>query len=272
MKIVYVGPQAVDDPNVHRMMKRRVEVAQLMIGSKGTDSFTSGGKVYELDSGPMPYNKHDRKGASRYREFLQSLERRVGSKITDVREVVPHFYGLDEKGALGNTFPGNCLFFDTYLTELRIALWKAYFDVEPTPDFEPSKFTTNRYHKIIAELQAGVKENTFVHVDMGNSLAVLYAAYYTVMDGLPIGLTFHAPATDDAPFGLGGFSEYARAHPAIRKKLMQTALEASIYLFIPRENIGAALHNLYPRMGFGFMMEPFLDFDFQTRGKKSSSS
>lgn len=87
------------------------------------------------------------------------------------------------------------------------------------------------------------KAITTIHVDLGDELATLYAAYYAVVDqGLPVRVTVHHGDK------IGGSSKVAQFAPLLLRKIALVVLSRAEHVFVTDREDAAHLFQRYPRL------------------------
>lgn len=87
------------------------------------------------------------------------------------------------------------------------------------------------------------KTITRIHVDLGDELATLYAAYYAVVDhGLPVRVTVHHGDK------VGGSSDIVRFSPLLMRKIALVVLTRAEHVFVTSKDDAAHLFARYPRL------------------------
>jgi len=81
-----------------------------------------------------------------------------------------------------------------------------------------------------------------IHVDLGNELATLFAAYYAVIDqDRPVSVTVHGAEH------IGGTSKVMEFSPLLRRKLALIVLTRAEHVFVTSREDAAVLYRTYPR-------------------------
>lgn len=176
----------------------------------------------QLAGGRPPVTDGDRL----YAQFLQS----TANHISPIDEVALVFAGLQtraEVNLLDGAWSGICEYHESYLPGLRYQLARAW---------------------------AG--DATVVHIDMGDSLSTLYAAYFAVIVGLPTSVTFHVPEDPEKSFAVGGHSIYAQFKPLLRRTLGKTVLGGAQGVHVSAEGLAGALASLFPKLPIKYRGDP----------------
>lgn len=154
--------------------------------------------------GPSAHNDHD--------AYAVCLER-LAASADDIPYIV--LYEERESHLLKGEWPGRSYFFNVCLPLMRKQIVIALAD----------------------------KAITRIHVDLGNELATLYAAYYCVVDhNLPVRVTVHHGDK------IGGDSKVAEFSPLLVRKIALVVLSRAEHVFVTRKEDAASLFRLYPRL------------------------
>lgn len=122
-----------------------------------------------------------------------------------------------EKALLAGEYVGIRRFYDFHLPGMRLTLLKL----------------AEKHHKADSE-------DVCIHVDLGDDLTVLYAAYYLALARYP----FTVSVAD--PQKVGGSSKWAELHPLLVRKLTLTVLNAAEMVMLPTRETAAALFVAFP--------------------------
>jgi hypothetical protein len=161
-----------------------------------------------------------------YKQFLANLQGHIGP-LTEVGVVVPPSFGITEEQMLNGTWQGICQFHEDVLPRLRAQLRKAW-----NPDEEP-----------------------LLHVDMGDCLSTLYAAYFGTLLGYSTSVTFHVPKPDTS-FSIGGHSVYGQHRPLLRRRVAHDALARCQRVHVAHPDLAGALASLFPDLGLTYFGDP----------------
>ena len=104
------------------------------------------------------------------------------------------------------------------------------------------------------------QDELLCHVDLGDDLSTLYAAYMLANMGQSTSVTFHSPwkAREDGrvSFGIGGYSFYAQCRPLLRRALALGVLRGSQHVFVTRDGVASALAHLFPSVKHQYLGDP----------------
>lgn len=114
---------------------------------------------------------------------------------------------------------------------------------EGVNEFQYVHLPSLRHH--IRSAIGGGPERALVHVELGDSLWSLYAAYFAIEDDIPTIVTFHKPGDDDVPFAIGGRSVYGRFRPMLRRRLGQAVIDGASQVMVSHGGVANALASLY---------------------------
>lgn len=88
-----------------------------------------------------------------------------------------------------------------------------------------------------------------VHVDLGDEVSTLYAAYYATIAQVPVMVTLHRPA-------IGGQSFWAETHPLVLTRVAMVVLARAHTIFVPDREVARFLCDVFPRLQRDFVGVP----------------
>ncbi|SRR6266567_5049486 len=104
------------------------------------------------------------------------------------------------------------------------------------------------------------KEKDIIHVDLGKSILPLYLAYFAILEGVALNVTFHVPdPTDEKPsFNIGGDSAYSNPRNNLRRYLATQIMKNAMTVFIDDPRIVQILNHLFPRVNREIHLDPLV--------------
>ncbi|GAC1334360.1 MAG: hypothetical protein NVSMB14_01420 [Isosphaeraceae bacterium] len=187
----------------------------------------------------IAYSRAKDHGQADWHKFLVQLQKEQNFIIHSSDIYCPKSrFLIGEKLILDGSFNGQVYFQETYLEAMMSEL------------------------RLLIE-----NKEIIVHLNMGSSLAVLYAGYFLALRGIPIMTSFHNDS--EGSLAIGGRSIYAQLHPYLRRKLVQVVMKNSHYVFVENEGIASALATLLPNEKHTFTLDPIV---YDQESKKSAGA
>lgn len=119
------------------------------------------------------------------------------------------------------------------------------------------------FHDVrLPALRANIKRqcsgnNVLVHVDLGESLITLYAAYFAIKEAKGVSVTFHL-SDNGGRFTLGGSSPFAQYRPMLRRFLGYAVLRGAETVFVSDPKLTGVLSHVFPQSsGLELLLDPF---------------
>lgn len=101
----------------------------------------------------------------------------------------------------------------------------------------------------------GDGDDTLVHVDLGSTMGMLYAAYFATLEEIPTAVTFHPPEPEQS-FAVGGHSVYARFRPMLRRKLANEMCRRAQQVGVADPRLAEGLVALFPEHDLMIYQDP----------------
>ena len=107
------------------------------------------------------------------------------------------------------------------------------------------------------------KEKDVFHIDLGKSLITLYVAYFAVLEGVAVNISFHAPNPEDGQptFNIGGDGAYSNPRNNMRRYLATQVMNAAMTIFVDDPRIIAVLNRLFPRIDREIHIDPMIQIE-----------
>jgi hypothetical protein len=104
------------------------------------------------------------------------------------------------------------------------------------------------------------KTKDVVHVDLGKSLVTLYIAYFCILEGINLNVSFHMPNPEDEKpvFNIGGESAYSNPRNNLRRYIATQVVRNAMTVFIDNPAIMQILKRLFPKINREIHIDPLL--------------
>lgn len=163
--------------------------------------------------------------------FMQQAQVVNVDNVAEDMQVVNFVQGdslVLESEILDGKWVGIREFNDTYLEFLRHALRQQIYDAE----------------------------KDIVHVDLGKSLYVMYAAYFSILAGYYTNISFHIPQDTNTPFHIAGDTNYGNHRNNLRRFLATQVLKGAANVFVDDEKLVPVLNKLFPQVTRDILFDP----------------
>lgn len=211
MRLVFVGPALRDDPAIYALTHTRAAIAR---GDEVVDAVIRA--VSEEEEGKNLLKGEIVFNAARYRKMILNVANKQGEEIEGSTVIIP-VADKAENEILDGQYEGVREYHDVYLPNLRSRIRDA----------------------------CSTTGEVLVHIDLGDCLGTLYAAYFAIADGFSTSVTFHKPNDPEASFAIGGHSDYGKFRPNLRRKLGSLVIQGAERVFVSEEAVAGALSTLF---------------------------
>jgi hypothetical protein len=107
------------------------------------------------------------------------------------------------------------------------------------------------------------KEKDIFHIDLGKSLITLYVAYFAILEGVAVNVSYHAPNPDDEQptFNIGGDSAYSNPRNNLRRYISSQIMNKAMTIFVDDPRVVPILNRLFPRINREIHIDPMIQIE-----------